>query len=61
MNHIYYDPSHDEVYRRPEGWFAFVDSREFGPWANKGAACAGLATEQRRAERRRLKAAEEAA
>lgn len=61
MNHIYYDPSNDSVYRGKDGWYCVVDEREFGPWANKGAASAGMAAEQRRAENRRLRHAEEAA
>lgn len=61
MTHIYYDPSNDHVYRLPEGWFCLVDGRQFGPWLLKGYAEAGIKTEQRRAEKRRQKRAEEAA
>lgn len=53
MQHIYYDPSNDEVYRLSTGWYCIVDAREFGPWRDKGAATAGMQTEQRRAEKRR--------
>lgn len=60
MRYIYYDPSHDEVYRLHEGWYCIVDGREYGPWLNKGLALAGMATEQRRAEKRRLQRAKEA-
>jgi hypothetical protein len=39
----------DQVFCLKEGWYCILNSsRVFGPWPNKGAALAGLATEQRR-------------
>lgn len=38
----------DRVVERPEGFYAIVDGREFGVWANKELARAGLRVEQRR-------------
>lgn len=61
MTHIYYDPSNDSVYEAKDGWYCTVDGREYGSWINKGAAKAGMLVEQRRAENRRRKHAEEAA
>lgn len=60
MNHLL--RSHQrQVYRLRDGWYCMVDGREFGPWADKGPALAGMATEQRRAERRRENLARSAA
>lgn len=61
MDHMYYDPSHDGVLCDKDGWWCIVDDRTFGPWPYQSLAIAGMATEQRRAERRRQKNAEEAA
>lgn len=61
MNHIYYDPSNDSVYQFKGGWYCEVGGREFGPWVDKGAAQAGMAAEQRRAENRNEKHAADAA
>jgi len=38
----------DQVFQLREGWFCVVANRIHGTWADRGAALAGLATEQRR-------------
>lgn len=61
MNHIYYDPTYDEVYRAKDGsWECLVDGKVYGSWNDKGAATAGMKTEQKRAEARRFRVALEA-
>lgn len=60
MKHVYYDPTNDQVYRLIDGWFCMVDNKNHGPYNSEGAAKAGMAVEQRRAEARLQKHAENA-
>jgi hypothetical protein len=46
-------PPADRIFALRDGFYALVEGRVFGPWANAGAAQAGLETEQRRAAARR--------
>lgn len=39
----------DEVFMLHGVWVAMVDGKVYGDWDNKGAATAGMETEQRRA------------
>lgn len=42
----------NRVIEKPEGFYAVVDGREFGPWMMKEYAKAGLQVEERRATKR---------
>lgn len=41
-------PDKDEVFQLGEGWLCKVGGRVYGMWENKGAAVAGMVTEQGR-------------
>lgn len=45
----------DTTFRLYDGHYCLVGGRTFGPWPDKGAALAGLATEQIRAKRKQVK------
>lgn len=43
----------DQVFYLRDGWHCIVDGRVFGTWDNRGAAIAGMQTEQRRSATRK--------
>lgn len=45
----------DHVYQMRAGWYCVVSGREYGPWAMREYAVAGMQVEQRRASRRKAR------
>jgi hypothetical protein len=48
-------------FRLADGWYCLVENVRFGPWPDKGTASAGYATELRKAENSKKRAAQIAA